>query len=143
MCHVTFQTLILLMNTIVTKAKIQKNQNVAISSIYTQRVTYYVCQFLRRLIGLCRYHVLRFTLITFINLIPIKYRLVNHELLLIRLIHLIILVKLALVVSGIPIKQYRDLDVFERYILKNTTASYLEWQRLSIIESQMYLSDTY
>ena len=77
-------------------------------------VPYYVCQFL---IGLCRYHVLLFTLIMFINLIPRKYRLVNHELLLIRLIHLIILVKsskeLALVVSGIPIKQYGDLDVFE------------------------------
>ena len=33
MCNVTFQTLILLMNTIVTKAKIQKNQNVDISSL--------------------------------------------------------------------------------------------------------------
>ena len=34
MCNVTFQTLILLMNTIVTKAKIYKNQNVDISSTY-------------------------------------------------------------------------------------------------------------
>ena len=34
MCNVTFQTFILLMNTIVTKSKIQKNQNVDISSIY-------------------------------------------------------------------------------------------------------------
>ena len=34
MCNVTFQTLILLMNTIVTKAKIQKNQNVDISNTY-------------------------------------------------------------------------------------------------------------
>jgi len=35
MCNVTFQTLILLMNTIVTKAKIKKNQNVDISSMYS------------------------------------------------------------------------------------------------------------
>ena len=34
MCNVTFQTFILLMNTIVAKAKIQKNQNVDISTRY-------------------------------------------------------------------------------------------------------------
>ena len=34
MCNVTFQTLILLMYTIVTKAKIKKNQNVDISTVH-------------------------------------------------------------------------------------------------------------
>ena len=39
-----------------------------------------------------RYHVLRFTLITFINLIPRKYKSVNLNSCVIRFIHLLILV---------------------------------------------------
>ena len=38
MCNVTFQTLILLMNIIVTKAKIQNNQNVDIFTINTRLI---------------------------------------------------------------------------------------------------------
>ena len=37
MCNVTFQTFLLLMNTIIMKAKILKNQNVDISNISTDQ----------------------------------------------------------------------------------------------------------
>jgi len=40
------------------------------------------------------------------------------------------------VLSGlIEIEYYRDLVISEGYILKNTTASYQDWKRLSIMRS--------